>query len=275
MNFLDSAIEACGKNPELPSIMKVGFSGGEPFLYFDFIVDLTNYVIEHDMMFDQIMTNGHWWKDKNELETKLQVLYDAGYDGKIGLSWDIFHGQPTERMKTFIETVLNMFGQDSINIQTVIPHKKLFKADEHSADFINKKLYKAQLRDLAAVQKQYGITVYQLQQSFPCDHPLAWTGKKWFTEDYCEGPGHILYIHPTGDIAPCCGFANENPALFIGKITDNYETVMKNAEENKMINLCYIKGLLAHKEELEAQGHHFPNKCNDICTFCDYIWKKL
>ena len=269
MNFLDSAIEACGKNPELPSIQKIGFSGGEPFLYFDFIVDITNYVIEHDMMFDQIMTNGHWWKDKNELENKLQVLYDAGYDGKIGLSWDIFHGQPTERMKTFIETVLNIFDQDSINIQTVIPHKKLFKADEHSADFINKKIYKAQLRDLAAVQKQYGITVYKLQQSFPCNHPLAWTGKKWFTEDYCEGPGHIFYVHPTGDIAPCCGFANENPALFIGKITDNYETVMKNAEENKMINLCYNAGL----SSLIEKNTTYPGKCNDICTFCDYICK--
>lgn len=267
INFINSWIESAEKNTELPELQKIGFSGGEPFLYFDFIMAITNHVIEKDMMFDQIMTNGDWWKEQDELETKLQVLYEAGYDGKIGLSWDIFHNQKTERILTFIETVQNVFGPDSINIQSVVPHKALFK--KNNPDYIEKKLYKKQLKEIKAAVKKYNLPIYYLPQSFPSDHPLAWTGKKWFYDDYCDGPGHIMYIHPTGDIAPCCGFANENPALFIGKITDRYETVMKNAESNKMVKLCYEEGLSSKIKDLPSR----KGKCSDICTFCDHICK--
>ena len=106
------------------SIEKIGFSGGEPFLYMDFLCQVTKAAVENDFMFDQIMTNGDWWKDENDLFQKLQTLYDAGYDGKIGLSWDSYHGQNTKRMETFIGAVHKIFGEDAINIQTVDDENK-------------------------------------------------------------------------------------------------------------------------------------------------------
>ena len=114
-------IESC---VESSSIDRIGFSGGEPFLYMDFLIEVTKAAIDHDLMFDQIMTNGDWWRDESDLVEKLQTLYDAGYDGKIGLSWDSYHGQTTERMETFIRTVQEIFGEDSINIQTVKDENK-------------------------------------------------------------------------------------------------------------------------------------------------------
>ena len=262
INFINSTIEYSKTHEDSPTISKIGFSGGEPFLYFDFIVSITNHVIEKDLMFDQIMTNGDWWKDKDELEQKLQVLYEAGYDGKIGLSWDIFHNQKTERIITFIETVLNIFGNDSINIQTVVPNKALFKKNNNDY-YIDKK----------NVVKEYNLSIYELPQCFPESSNLAWDNKKWFIEDYCQGPGNILYIHPTGNIAPCCGFANEDEGLFIGTIKDSYETVLNNAKSNKMVSLCYEKGLSNYKDELINKGEKLPGVCNDICSFCDYVCK--
>ena len=273
LTFMDSCKAASEKNPELPSIQKIGFSGGEPFLYFDFIIEITKYVLKNDLMFDQIMTNGDWWKNESDLTEKLQLLYDTGYDGHIGLSWDIFHNQETERIQLFINKVMEIFGSDSINIQTVIPHKALFKEAKTSPDYIDSKKYKRQLKDIRKTEKDYGIPVYYLQQSFPYNHPLAWTGKKWFTEDYCEGPGHVLYVHPTGDIAPCCGFANENPQLFIGKITDTFETVINKAKDNKIVTLCYEKGLSTLKDSPIMTNKELSGKCSDICTFCDFVCK--
>ncbi len=110
-------IENCAKAGS--DIDRIGFSGGEPFLYMDFLVEVSKAVVAHDLMFDQIMTNGDWWKDESDLCATLQKLYDAGYDGKIGLSWDSYHGQTTERMETFIRKVQEIFGEDSINVQTV------------------------------------------------------------------------------------------------------------------------------------------------------------
>lgn len=210
-------------------IKRVGFSGGEPFLYMDFLLALIKETVKLDLLFDQIMTNGDWWKDETELNTTLKSLYDAGYDGKIGLSWDSYHGQTQERMEKFISAVQNLFGEASVNIQ--------------------------------AVDKD-------LPRTYPSEDPRAWQAKRWFREDYCQGPGNIFYVHTDGNIAPCCGFANENPALFIGTITDSFETIMKNAAENKMVQLCFTKGLSRYRRLKK-----FPGKTQDICSFCDYVCK--
>ena len=245
-----SLIESC-VNAGSP-IDRIGFSGGEPFLYMDFLVEVTKAAISHDLMFDQIMTNGDWWHDEADLCEKLQALYDAGYDGKIGLSWDSYHGQSTERMETFIRTIQEIFGEDSINIQTV---------DDNPTT-------------------PPDIPVYYLPRTYTSDDPCAWKTHRWFHEDYCAGPGHILYVHADGNIAPCCGFANENPALFIGCITDSYETIMQNASENKMIKICYEEGL-SHfrrhglKKILRTKKEKLPGRTNDICSFCDYVCKKI
>ena len=257
------------------SIEKIGFSGGEPFLYLDFLCEITRTGLENDFMFDQIMTNGDWWKDEADLRATLQKVYDAGYDGKIGLSWDSYHGQSAERMQTFIRTVQEIFGEDAINIQTVSEAAGLL-LDESKAV---KKSATADFRLSSLLPAT--LPVYHLSRSFPSDDERAWQNKKWFKEDYCEGPGHIFYVHADGNVAPCCGFANENPALFIGTIDDSFEKIMQNASQNQMIKICYEEGLSHYrrhglKKLLKGQGKKNPKgKCAEICTFCDFVCKSL
>ena len=239
ISFLDDCVKAGSP------IERVGFTGGEPFLYMEFLLELTHATVSHDLLFDQIMTNGDWWRDEEELHYKLQALYDAGYDGKIGLSWDKYHGQPEERMITFIKAVQEIFGENSINIQRV-----------------------ATSTTLRPLRQAKEITVYTLPRTYQSENPLAWKSKHWFKEDYCEGPGQILYVHADGNIAPCCGFANENPELFIGRITDNFETIMQNAANNEMIQLCFVKGLSRYR-----RSKKFPGKTSDVCTLCDFVCK--
>ena len=245
-------------------IDRIGFSGGEPFLYMEFLVEVTKAAISHDLMFDQIMTNGDWWRDETDLCDKLKTLYDAGYDGKIGLSWDSYHGQSTERMETFIRTVQEIFGEESINIQTVDeePNRRSLCSASTSSP-----------------RNKFGVTEYHLPRTYTSDDPRAWQARRWFKEDYCEGPGHILYVHADGNIAPCCGFANENPALFIGRITDSFETIMQNAAANPLLKICYEEGLSHYrrhglKKSLRSQGKKLPGKCSDICSFCDFVCKQ-
>ena len=259
--FLEGCVEAYRENPELPKIEKIGFSGGEPFLYTEFILELTKTAVSLDLLFDQIMTNGDWWKDEADLHTTLQKVYDAGYDGKIGLSWDSFHGQSIERMQTFIRTAQEIFGEDAINIQAVEGGPEISHAPQ--SDFL---------------EKHPEIKVYHLPQTFPADDKRGWQARHWFKEDYCQGPGNILYIHADGNIAPCCGFANENPALFIGNITDSFEKVMEKASSNPLIKRCFEEGLSHYrchelKKQLRIEGKKLPGKTSDICTFCDYVCK--
>ena len=254
---------ADAKKKSFPLIDRIGFSGGEPFLYMDFLLELTKTAVTHGLMFDQIITNGDWWKDDADLHEKLQTLYDAGYDGKFCLSWDKYHGQKPERMKSFINAVLEFFGEGSINIQTV---------DSELADTALAEVVETTAASLH-------IPIYYLPRTYTSDDPRAWNARHWFREDYCEGPGHILYVHADGNIAPCCGFANENPELFIGRITDSFETIMQNAMQNKMLKLCYERGLSHYrrdiKKALRSQGKKLPGKCSDICSFCDFVCKNF
>ena len=57
------------------------------------------------------------------------------------------------------------------------------------------------------------------------------------------------------------------------------DNTYKNAQKNKMIKLCYEKGLSNCKKEikqkLQKQGKKIPGKCRDICSFCDFICKNF
>jgi MoaA/NifB/PqqE/SkfB family radical SAM enzyme len=292
VNFLNSC-----KNS---AIEKVGFSGGEPFLYQEFLTEVIRAAVKNDLMFDRIMTNGEWWTKAPLLHEALQKVYDAGYDGKIGLSWDAFHGQSFSRICVFIQEVMEVFGGDCLEIQTVLdsienqaecPTDELMifnfqKLAEHFNLEFEYELDKKSGRGWATLQGQVELS------SGPCDvfipvnlerptlqfnQEEAWKSKKWFKDDYCEGPGQILFIHPGGDIAPCCGFANEEKELFIGSIKDSFDEVIKKASENALVNLCYNEGLSTAVKVLKENGAELPfgpeSKTDNPCTFCQFVCK--
>ena len=124
-------------------IEKIGFSGGEPFLYPEFICRVSKAAVENDFLFGRIMTNGVWWKNPAHLEKTLSDVYDSGFDGKTGLSWDAFHGQNSEKILTFVNTVLTAFGTQSLEIQSVIhPDAEKDKASISRNMLLNKMSHK-------------------------------------------------------------------------------------------------------------------------------------
>lgn len=292
LSFLDTSA---------PYIQKVGFSGGEPFLNLDFLLSIIKKTVQLNLLFDQIMTNGTWWKTSEELHSTLQKIWEAGYDGKIGLSWDIFHNQNPQKIEHFIEEVQSLFGKESINIQSVKPYKgrrlspsrhfvasiPLSAGDTPATPPENHATQKVILKNAKKWNEAFKqftkrhpeIPVYILPQTFSSKDTRAWKSPFWFKEDYCEGPGQVLYIHSNGKIAPCCGFANENEQLFIGSIDDSFQTIMKNAQNNKIVKLCYETGLSNYKNEIQKKLHQqnkkLPGKCGDICSFCDFVCKNL
>lgn len=273
-NFLQSCIDYIEQTPselQKGNIQKIGFSGGEPFLYMDFMEELIKFTIEKDLMFDQIMTNGDWWKTEDDLTTTLQRLYDAGYDGKIGVSYDSFHGQSPERIKIFISAVQELFGEDSVVIQEVVSTSSTTTSS--SSTTTGTSITTTRIGGIEPVE----IKTYHLPQTFPSEDSRAWQARRWFKDDYCEGPGQVLFIHPNGNIAPCCGFANENKALFIGTIKDTFAGVLDKAANNQMIDIVYNKGLGKYrkqlKKQLKKQGKKIPGKTGDICSFCDFVCK--
>lgn len=261
---------------EFTKIHTVGFSGGEPFLNLDFLEKVISEACKMDFMFGRIMTNGLWWKTEEELNLSLLKIYDAGFDGKIGLSVDSFHNNDIEKTVKFIKTSCRIFSQkDLIEIQSVInpkmPQMDLNMIQEISEKLcakINSNLDKKSGRGIITVQNDdFFIKVYRQTQVLNSENPDAWKSKKWFYDDFCKGPGNIFYVHSDKKVAPCCGFANENSCLIIGNINDDAKTILQNAQKNSFVKICFEKGLSSLTKKVKDK------KTDEICTFCDYVFK--
>jgi organic radical activating enzyme len=107
LRFLESAHDY--------GIRTLGVTGGEPFLYPEFVLALTRRAAALGFRFDKVMTNGVWYTDADHLQTVLTALRDAGFSGKLGLSVDKYHGtRHTERLAVFCRTARRVFDRDTI-----------------------------------------------------------------------------------------------------------------------------------------------------------------
>lgn len=282
IRFLDACVEG--------GIERVGFSGGEPFLRLDFLLDVSRAAVGRGLCFDRLMTNGDWWLDEPGLRSDLAALYTAGFDGIIGLSYDSYHGQSPERIVTFLRAVFDTWGRkDAAEILSVrADDDKAFLldlgnvaqglggqveySDEHGDEPVRIFDSVWSARDESSPDDGSGliVNVVRSPRSRSAEEG-AWSADAWFIDDYCAGPGNVFYVHPDGSVAVCCGFANENSDLLVGTVANSYDALMMAAVVRPKVSDCYDTGLATSRKRLEASGVHFPGKTDDICFFCDYV----
>jgi len=270
-------------------IERVGFSGGEPFLRPDFLDAVSAAAVKEGLLFDRLMTNGVWDKNKVQLQTTLASLRKAGFDGTFGVSIDTYHAQDVRRLAGFFETVFSVWKRrDCCEIISVSSpdetqtRKKLktlagllggrmLLRDKEPFSIVDAALPRREKKsfdDGSALR----INIVRVPYSASAEEE-AWDAEAWFEDDYCRGPGNVFYVHPDGSVSVCCGFANENPALKIGTISDGYAKLMRRAAATPLVKACFETGPAAFRARLEARGRRFPGKSADPCFFCDFCAK--
>lgn len=256
-------------------IDKIGFTGGEPFLATKLLFSLVQEAIRLNFVFNQITTNGVWFKNRKELRSILTKLYFLGYDGKFCLSVDACHKQSLKKIIIFIEEVLAVFKNKAILSIAYIQGLK----DKNTKLKLEKltRLLKAKLsKDKKYIKNQYlAIRLYKIDFS-PVGKLSAlknpWDGQ-WFKEDYCQGPGNIFYVLPNGQVKPCCGYATDEGFLTIGNIrTDSVKDILINCTKSFAAKIFSL-GLVNIRKCLEDQGVKFPGKTSNHCYFCYYLGK--
>jgi organic radical activating enzyme len=270
LRFLEQAAEF--------GIRTLGFTGGEPFLYPEFLYALCRRAVELNFRFDKIMTNGVWFDDESHLHSLLQQLANTGYSGKLGLSVDKFHGVHTEKLVTFCRTARAVFHRDNIlslsyaspsperGLQPVHDLAKNLDAVVEWSDVLHHYLLVSpdftmtlNWNHLAAVERAENL-------------PTNWDGQ-WFVEDYCEGPGQALIVTPRGEVKPCCGFASDLDQLTIGNIHhDTVAEIVERARNHPYVGRIFRDGLLAIRDEILAHNPDaFPDGTTNHCFFCWYV----
>jgi hypothetical protein len=259
----------------------LGFTGGEPFLYPEFLHVLCRRASQLGFRFDKIVTNGVWFADRAHLEGILTELAEAGFTGKLGLSVDKFHGRHTAKAAEFCRTARRVFGRDNV-LSLSYASRQPDQGLEPVQDLA---------RELDAVVEwspllgRYLLVAADLTMTLNWNHlaPVeraerlegAWDGA-WFAEDYCEGPGQALIVNPRGDVKPCCGFASDLDQLTIGNVyRDSVRRIIRRARRHPYVGKIFREGLTAIRAEILARDPNaFPGKTTNHCYFCWYVLTK-
>jgi radical SAM protein with 4Fe4S-binding SPASM domain len=256
----------------------LGFTGGEPFLYPEFLHTLCRRGAEVGFRFDKVMTNGVWFRDPAELESVLSALAASGFDGKLGLSVDKFHGIHTGQVAAFCRAARRIFGRDNV--------LALSYASRHPDQGLEPVHALAQELDAVVewspVLGRYLLVSAELTMTLNWNHlaPVeraerftgAWDGR-WFAEDYCEGPGQALIVNPRGEVKPCCGFASDLDQLTIGNIYhDRVRQIVRRARQHPYVGKVFREGLTAIRDEILARDPEaLPGATSNHCYFCWYV----
>jgi organic radical activating enzyme len=256
----------------------LGFTGGEPFVYPEFVLANCRRGAELGFRFDKIMTNGVWHQDESELEGVLKQLAATGFSGKLGLSVDKFHGNNTQALAQFCRVAARVFDRDnvvSVSYASRHPDQGL-EPTRALAAALNAVI------DWSDVLHRYLMVSPELTITLNWNHlaPVeraerfsgAWDGL-WFEEDYCEGPGQALIVNPKGEVKPCCGFASDLDQLTIGNIYhDSVRGIVRRARKHPYVGMIFRKGLTAIRDEILARDPNaLPGATSNHCYFCWHV----
>lgn len=256
----------------------LGFTGGEPFVYPEFVLAVTKRAAELGFRFDKIVTNGVWHRDRRHLRTVLKALAAAGFAGKLGLGVDKFHGSHTAKLVEFCRVARDVFGRDNV----------VSLAYASRSPDVGLEPVHALARELDAVVEwsellgRYLLVAPDLTMTLNWNHlaPVeraerfkgGWDGT-WFTEDYCEGPGQALIVNPRGDVKPCCGFASDLDQLTVGNVHhDSVARIVRRARRHPYVGKVFREGLTAIRDDILARDPHaLPGATSNHCYFCWYV----
>lgn len=255
----------------------LGLTGGEPFLYPEFVHALVTRAAGLGWKFDTIMSNGVWHDGPAHLNAIFRPLAKAGFSGKLGLSLDKYHGRHTEKAAEFCREARRVFKRDSI-----ITVSYASRAPEEGLEAVNRLARELDLAvewsDLLGrrlmVGTDFTITV-NWNHLAPVERAEklagAWDGC-WFAEDFCEGPGQALIVTPKGEVKPCCGFASDLDQLTIGNIhSDSVATIVRRARRHPVVGRIFRNGLTSIREQvLRDHPDALPGQTSNHCYFCWY-----
>ncbi len=259
-------------------IRTLGFTGGEPFLYAEFLFALCRRASALGFRFDKVMTNGVWYANAAHLRAVLGELRDSGFTGRLGLSVDKFHGVHTAKAAEFCRVAREVFGRDnvvSLSYASRHPDHGLEPAQALARE-LNAVI------DWSPVLGRYLLVSHELTVTLNWNHlaPVeraerftgGWDGA-WFAEDYCEGPGQALIVNPRGEVKPCCGFASDLDQLTIGNVhRDSVARIVRRARRHPYVGKVFREGLTAIRDEILARDPAaLPGATSNQCYFCWYV----
>ncbi|MCP4230600.1 MAG: radical SAM protein [bacterium] len=248
---------------ELGWLTAVGYSGGEPFLYYDKLKTLAGYVFNKYGLAAVISTNAYWAKTPAETRDIVRTLHGIGLRF-ILISVDDFHQEyvPLERVKNCLD-VSRDFGIN-ITLQTIVTESS------RKMDYYLERLGVGDDDDITATEVPCTPTG-RAATHIPGDDFIL---RDDVLSDYCTMLRAVL-ISPEGGVYLCCGAGFHIPIFKAGDLTvEPLKDILDRAEMNPIYNsLALYHGPEKLAEALRENGRYeaIRNKYATTCHACQHI----
>lgn len=237
-------------------IKLIGLSGGEPFVYFDEILELAKYVREQQLALT-ITTNCFWANTYETAVKKLEQLKNNGAD-HIKISADDFHGQYVS-----YENIKNVLRAGrTVNVRVVLGctvtknSSRLKGLLEH----IENEVFGNILTE---------ISCYPIGRAKECykEDEFIYTND---INNFCREQG-MLSVTPTGEVYPCGNICSFVPSRCVGSIhEETLASLIKKAEINKHTAYIAQNGIKPYFDYIRENNIPLKssNHYTDTCHAC-------
>jgi MoaA/NifB/PqqE/SkfB family radical SAM enzyme len=259
------------------SIRWISIHGGEPFLYFDTLIEVVKTAKRMGIDDIWVMTNCYWAKSIGPAKDRLTALKNAGCS-HIWFSADAFHQAfiPLERVKTALEAA------KGLNFPSIILNS-LFLGDERDDNTYNTQTRKiiaelGDMKDVITRWEPFSIGVSLSVVGRAAEHLACYLKKKEVPQGKCVLPPYLgdlespdaFEIDPFGWVLLCPGVSVGNAKKKpLSEIIEDYDPstipVLKKVREEGP------KGLL---KEAVAKGYT-PGTYVNECHLCYDVRKYL
>ncbi len=246
------------------------FTGGEPFLNYDLLLELTRLASEMDIPLPFVETNCFWARDNRKTEEKLAQLKASGLKG-ILLSVNPFNIEyiPFERIKRAVSISKDVFGHNAIIYQEF--YYQLFQKLSLKGNLTLKQLLElVKPQDILGYIEllPMGRTAYKLEYLFE-KHPPAY----FFGQDCIQELTRNWHTHIDNYMNYVPGFC---AGLSLGKAESLHELFGGINLDKKPV----IKALSQNIKLLYTMGKSFGYKGNPAgyiskCHLCTDIRRYL
>ncbi|MFI3213262.1 MAG: radical SAM protein [Eubacteriales bacterium] len=254
---IDKTLETIKELRRKEAIRMVGITGGEPFIYFSYLIRLVESLKELGIG-TTFTTNGFWGNNYETAYEKLNSIKKLGIKF-FTLSVDDFHEKfvPYQSIANIIDISKKLDIRIIINSVSTKNSKRLKGVlDKLEDSLINCNLIEIPCVPVGHAAERIKEEEYIYMEGLP-------TG-------CCEFM-NIFTILPNGDVYPCCSEAGMSPVLYLGNIHRNsVDDLLKEFYENCICRVLrekgttYIYNEILSNEERKALRKRFISSC-DMC----------
>lgn len=255
--YIDETYEVSKKNNDKFSL---SFSGGDPFLEFEYMLEVTRYAMKKANEGIGCVSNGYWAQTTSLAEKKLSIFMGAGLR-RLGISTDPFHEKFVhfDNIKNIFRAALPLGLQLTLKTVVLKNTPRVYELLERLEDIIPES--QLEIEEISCLPVGEAS---KLDKNF-------FLYRAEIPKENCRYLGDLI-IHYNGDVYPCCipgwpkllklGNARKQP---IRELVANYHN-------NMLFKVLKDAGPAYFIPYLEKAGVKFtPGNYINNCHLCQEI----